>query len=114
MPLRPCLGFNNQRCGTLTPKTRCPACQQRHEAARPPRPTTLTRTWTEQQRRAATVRAHIEQHGYWCPGFQRSPHPVTSPNILTADHIEAVGAGGAGGGPLQVLCRECNGRKGDH
>jgi hypothetical protein len=83
------------------------------EAQRPPRPTTLTRTWSEQQRRKTAVKAHIEEHGNVCPGWRRDPHPVTPPNILTADHINAVANSGAGDGALQVLCRVCNGSKGD-
>lgn len=109
--LRPCLGQGPTPCGKLTPRTRCRDCQRLHERVRPPRPTTLTRTSAERQRRKTAVDQHITTHGYVCPGWQCPPHPVTPPNILTADHITPVGRGGQGGGALQVLCRVCNGSK---
>jgi 5-methylcytosine-specific restriction enzyme A len=109
--LRPCLGVAGQPCGKLSPRSRCQDCRRHHERARPPRPTTLVRTAAEQQRREATVDEHIATYGYTCPGWQRPPHPVLPPNILTADHITPVDRSGRGDGPLQVLCRVCNGSK---
>lgn len=111
MPTRPCLGSTLHPPGhTLTnrPGSRCPACAAAAEARRAPRPTGLTRTWAEQKRRAATVRAHREQRGNWCPGWNRPPHEATD---LTADHVDPVGSGGKQAGPLNVLCRSCNGSK---
>lgn len=70
----------------------------------------LHNDWGERQRRAATVRAWIEEYGYWCPGYQVPAHAA---DVLTADHIVAVGAGGPEDGPLTVLCRSCNSRKRD-
>jgi hypothetical protein len=40
--------------------------------------------------------------------WQRAPHPSRN---LTADHRLPVAAGGHESGPLDVLCRSCNGRK---
>lgn len=106
MANRPCLG-----CGKLSTKTRCPACSRIHERNRTPRPTNLTRDWTERQRRARAVADHRAIHGDWCPGWQRSPHQSTD---LTADHVAAVATGGNPKGELEVLCRSCNGAKGAH
>lgn len=109
--LRPCLGLPHHPCGKLSSNSRCADCARIRERARPQRPTNLTRTSGEQARRKATVDAWIATHGYVCPGFQREAHGVQHPNILTADHITAIATGGRAGGPLQVLCRVCNGRK---
>ena len=65
----------------------------------------------ERARRARVVRAHVEAHGHICPGFQREAHPATD---LTADHAHGVAAGGDPRGPLAVLCRSCNGKKGKY
>jgi hypothetical protein len=56
----------------------------------------------------AVVAAHIAQHGNTCPGFDRAAHPS---NDLTADHLVPRSRGGIGG-PLRVLCRSCNARRG--
>jgi 5-methylcytosine-specific restriction protein A len=63
----------------------------------------------ERERRAAAVAEWVAEHGWWCPGWTVPPHESED---LTADHVEAVAAGGAEDGPLGVLCRTCNGRKG--
>lgn len=63
---------------------------------------------SEDRRRADTVRAWRAEHGDWCPGWQRPPHPATD---LTADHIVAFAVNGDEAGELTVLCRSCNGRK---
>lgn len=111
--LRPCIGIGGEPCGRPTPGPRCPGCARVHERRRPPRPTTLTRDWAEQQRRKAAVDAHIQRIGYVCPGWRRDSHSVLPPNILTADHVRAVAGGGGARGGLQVLCRVCNGAKSD-
>lgn len=59
----------------------------------------------ERRRRADTVRVHVEQYGWVCPGWQRDSHPADD---LTADHIQPTARGGESGGPLRVLCRPCN------
>lgn len=56
----------------------------------------------------AAVNAYRDEYGDWCPGYERPPHPAAD---LTADHIEEIAMGGQPDGPLQVLCRSCNGRK---
>ncbi|MFC3504822.1 HNH endonuclease [Micromonospora krabiensis] len=98
-------------CGTLTDGTRCTTCRRPRERAmlqakrqRRPRP-----THAEDKRRAAAVAAHRREHGDWCPGWRRDPHEASD---LTADHVDAVAAGGAESGDLQVLCRSCNSAKG--
>jgi 5-methylcytosine-specific restriction protein A len=91
-------------CGTPCTTTRCPDCTQ----PRTPRPTSATRTHSERQRRAATVRAWRATQGDWCPGWQREPHQATD---LTADHITPIAQGGEQDGELQVLCRPCNSTK---
>jgi 5-methylcytosine-specific restriction protein A len=97
---RSCLG-----CGRLIASgSRCPRCQL------PPNPTTASRTPAERRRRAVAVAQWRKLYGDWCPGWgDRPPHPATD---LTADHIEAVGAGGDPAGPLRVLCRRCNSARG--
>ncbi|MFD4258225.1 hypothetical protein ACFWR9_11490 [Streptomyces sp. NPDC058534] len=66
-------------------------------------------TRRERIRRADAVRAHVEQFGWVCPGWQRDSHPAEN---LTADHVVAVGAGGREDGELRVLCRACNSTRG--
>lgn len=114
MPTRLCLGSTLHPPGhTITLRgSRCQACAAvtetaRTRAKRQRRPYTST----EQTRRRAAVDAHRRQHGDWCPGWQRAPHPATD---LTADHVTPVAAGGHETGPLQVLCRSCNSRKQAH
>ncbi len=108
---RPCLS-----CGRLSPNTRCARCAPAHararEANRKPRPTTITRDWTERQRRATAVAQHRATYGEWCPGWADRPaHYVTPPNLLTADHDHSIGRGGDPRGLLVVRCRVCNGAK---
>lgn len=88
-------------CPALVTKGRC----QQHRTYSP---TYHERDWAEQQRRAATVAAWIAEHGHWCPGYGVPPHES---HDLTAEHVTAV-ANGGGKGPLAVLCRVCNSRKG--
>ena len=97
---RPCL-----TCGVLTATgSRCPACTRTA-------PTTGRDTsYAERMRRKRTVDQHRAEFGDVCPGYQRGPHPSSD---LTADHVVSVAAGGHDNGPLAVLCRSCNSRKGD-
>ncbi|GLY55203.1 HNH endonuclease [Lentzea sp. NBRC 102530] len=110
MPLRPCLGLPEQPCLELTTARRCLSCaavvdRGRTQGKRERRPY----THAERQRRAAAVDAHVAEHGPWCPGWSVPAHESDD---LTADHVDPVAAGGAEDGPLGVLCRTCNGRKG--
>jgi 5-methylcytosine-specific restriction enzyme A len=66
------------------------------------------RTRSQRDRRAALVQAHRLEHGDWCPGWNRDPHPAAD---LTADHLVEVSAGGDEHGELVVLCRSCNSSK---
>lgn len=98
---RPCI-----QCGVLTSDTRCAEHRrQQQQRKRQRRPY----SWREQQRRKAAVDAWVAERGYVCPGWQRESHWSTD---LTADHIQAVADGGSEDGPLVVLCRPCNSRKG--
>ena len=56
----------------------------------------------------ATVKHWRNVNGAWCPGYQRDGHVATD---LTADHLVPIKFGGLGG-PLVVLCKSCNSRKG--
>jgi 5-methylcytosine-specific restriction endonuclease McrA len=94
------------------PPVRCPVCGQ---ATPPDRPHPHARqvsppvSWEERQRRAEAVEAWRRRHGDWCPGWQRPPHATAD---LTADHVLPRSQGGEGG-PLRVLCRACNARRGN-
>ncbi|AWZ25663.1 hypothetical protein CEJ39_17155 [Rhodococcus pyridinivorans] len=91
--------------------TRCPEHQRARDAhQRATVPTKATYNYAELKRRRATVDAWRQQHGDWCPGYQRPPHHSTQ---LSADHITPVALGGAQDGPLGVLCISCNARKGN-
>lgn len=58
----------------------------------------------------AAVRDHVARYGHVCPGdATHEPHPSSD---LTADHPLAIINGGAIDGPLGVLCRSANSRKG--
>lgn len=110
MVKRPCIGLPGEECGRLTDRGRCTEHQRAVDrktlaAKRIRRP----RLAGEDTRRANAVRAHRQTRGDWCPGWQTDPHPSTD---LTADHPVDVGLGGSEGQPLEVLCRQCNGRKG--
>lgn len=104
--MRPCLD-----CPTLTYGARCAdharECERERTRAKRARRPYLTQ---ERARRAAAVAAWRTEYGDWCPGWRRPPHTAWD---LTADHAHAVAAGGPELGPLSVLCRSCNGRKGD-
>lgn len=113
MPLRPCLD-----CSKPTQGNRCPPHQAQYNTLVNARraPNSVRRPdygSAERTRRAAAVAAHRARHGDWCPGWgKRAAHQVVAPNILTADHIDAVGAGGAEGGAYIVRCRSCNSARG--
>jgi hypothetical protein len=108
MPLRPCID-----CGTISQGSRCAEHQRVKDRAtlRGKRQRRPHASKAEERRRAAVVAAYRRTHGDWCPGWQRDPHPSSD---LTADHVVGVGAGGAEGGELAVLCRVCNGAKADN
>lgn len=94
------------------PPRRCRHCRQLVAAGARCSCTPNTRTGygnAERRRRAQTVADHREAYGDICPGWHREMHEAAD---LTADHVRAVAAGGAPDGPLEVLCRSCNSRKG--
>ncbi len=114
MPLRICLGWHDETCRERTPNPRCPrhdamrkrASNARHRPHRERRPGYGA---AERRRRADAVTQWRDEHGDMCPGYQRPPHPASD---LTADHVISVASGGREDGPLVVLCRSCNSRKG--
>jgi len=111
--LRPCSGVGVERCGVLVEQPPCPVHRRVRarltiRAKRGRRPY----TYAEQVRRAEAVAVWLAEHGPWCPGWGRPGHWVV-PDDLTADHPWSVAQGGHEGQPLSVLCRECNGCKGD-
>lgn len=91
-PPRPCIV-----CGTLTRQSRCSAHRTPYDGA-------------ERRRMAAAVQSWIAAHGTICMGHGRGAHMVAA-RELTADHVIPISQGGAGG-PLRVLCRSCNSRRG--
>lgn len=107
-PLRRCLGTPGQRCGVLTRQPRCPEHARQHERNRKAH---RTYTAAERERRAQAVAQWRAEHGDWCPGSEWCG-PEHESIDLTADHIDAVGAGGPEGGPLRVLCRSANSARG--
>lgn len=87
-------------CGRIYPHgVECP------EHPRSPK----NRSHAEQRRRSDVVAAWVEQHGWWCPGWNREPH---ASHDLTAEHLHPRSDGGEHG-PLSVLCRSCNSSKGN-
>jgi 5-methylcytosine-specific restriction protein A len=93
------------------PPRRCVHCRQLVAAGARCGCTPNTRTgYTngERVRRARTVADHREAYGDICPGWGIAMHEASD---LTADHVRPIGAGGRQDGPLEVLCRSCNGRK---
>jgi hypothetical protein len=92
---RPCLA-----CGTPTRNgTRCPTCQQAHNAQRWAAKTTRYRSgpgaqWAQHSRQA--IAHHLATNGPTCPGYNTPPHPATD---WVTDH------------DLGPLCRPCNSRK---
>lgn len=103
MGLRVCI-----RCGTpADPRRPCPRCGYHHRRSTQP-----DRSWSERQRRRATVDAWVATHGLVCPGYHVPPHAVARRSDLTADHVIPTSLGGPVTGALVVLCRGCNVRKG--
>lgn len=111
MSLHVCLGLIGEACSEITTTPRCPQHQRALDRVvlRGKRERRPAASAAETARRAAAVAEWIATRGYWCPGWGVPEHQATD---LTADHITAVAAGGAEDGPLTVLCRSCNGRKG--
>jgi 5-methylcytosine-specific restriction endonuclease McrA len=90
---------------------RCASRKQRARARISP--TNSVRTSEVRRHRAATVKAHVDEHdgmGH-CPGYGVPPH-VVFPSELTADDVVPIARGGDPMQPLRVLCRSCNSRRG--
>ena len=87
---RPCLN-----CGRATSGTRCPPCQQAHDAQRwQAKNGRYNGEWRKTS--PATIAQHRARYGDVCPGWQREPHEARD---LVVDH------------DVGVLCRACNGVK---
>jgi 5-methylcytosine-specific restriction enzyme A len=98
------------------PKLACPVCRraacsnsEHREAWRRQR---QARPYNHEERllKEQVVKEWVEAKGYWCPGYGRDGHYSED---LTADHIVPVGNGGDPLGPMTVLCRGCNARRGN-
>jgi 5-methylcytosine-specific restriction enzyme A len=94
------------------PKAACPVCRRagctQHKPQRK-RARSRPETWAERKAKAHLVQEWIRDFGYVCPGYECPPHYSQD---LTADHITPVALGGDVLGPMQVLCRQCNSRRG--
>ena len=102
--MRPCI---EPGCPNLTQRTRCAT----HEAYRRQRrgsPTERGYDAAYQRRRRDLLQLWVSEHGWVCPGYDVRPHPSRD---LTADHVIPMAQGGKDG-PLAVLCRSCNSRRG--
>lgn len=87
-------------CDTLSTASRCPTDAAAHKARRnaeAPRARALVTTW-------------VAANGWVCPGD--TEHPAHPSDDLTAEHVVPLSRGGAGG-PITVLCRSANSRKGN-
>lgn len=96
---RPCI---ESGCPNTTTGARCPIHEAEHQVTRNASRPHLRGDWAKTSRRI--LAQWRDEHGDWCPGYQRSPHAVTD---LTVDHVRARDAE-----VLTVLCRSCNSRKG--
>jgi 5-methylcytosine-specific restriction enzyme A len=89
-------------CGQLVPSNqrRCKECQRLQDARRG---TTSQRGYGSKHQRRA--RQAIGAHP-WCEECGATTN-------LTTDHLTPLAQGGDPLGPLRVLCRRCNSRRGD-
>lgn len=104
---RPCLD-----CGkAIAGGSRCARCQRVY--IRDVRGTPAQRGYDPAWRAlsAQVLREWRARHGSWCPGWQCPPHQSDD---LTCDHIVPLDAGGTNTRDnVSVLCRVCQGRKGN-
>lgn len=103
-------------CGAITATSPCTACKRargrRRERGRPS-PTQRGYGAPWRRLRARVLDAWIRDNGEICPGFRCRPHPPWPGNPLTVDHIVAKIDGGTDDlDNLAVLCKSCQGRKG--
>lgn len=97
-------------CGVCRKLRRTSPCDACRRARRPD-----LNDQGERVRRQQAIDAHVQQHGLRCPGWPeggRKPHLVSSRRELSADHEQAVAAGGDPHGKLVVRCIPCNSAKG--
>lgn len=102
MARRPCLD-----CPVIAQPghARCPDHERKHQHDRNTRRTHYHGDWPRIA--AQAVVAHRAQHGDWCPGWHRPPHPATD---LTCDHVDPTTLTEG----VRVLCRSCNARRGNN
>ena len=76
-------------CGVVTsrPGSRCTEHARQSNRSRH---NTIYSTRAWQRLSARVLRAWRGQHGNWCPGYQRPPHPAGD---LTVDHVVPLAAG---------------------
>lgn len=106
MAPRPCLV-----CGTPTDGPRCPSHRPR------PQSRVAGNPYDRRHRRLteATVSNWVACHGWVCPGYRCPPHPV-DPGGLEGEHIIPRSLRpdlAYNPSNYSVLCRPCNGRKGN-
>jgi 5-methylcytosine-specific restriction endonuclease McrA len=102
-----CVGCARVHIPEGQPYNRCDACRKTKEREKSRH---RRRTVAERKRRQELVAEHVRLNGWVCPGWNRSPHPSTD---LTADHIVPQAKGAAPESAIRVLCRRCNGSRGD-
>jgi hypothetical protein len=95
-----------ERASAEVRRGRCPDCRRTYERLKS---RSRRRTAAERRRRQALIAAHVREHGWVCPGFERDPHPSDD---LTADHLEPQAHGGRPESAIRILCRACNSRRG--
>jgi 5-methylcytosine-specific restriction enzyme A len=96
-------------CGRASAEVRrgrCPDCRRTYERNKS---RTRRRTAAERRRRQALIAAHVQAHGWVCPGYDCEPH---ASDDLTADHLEPQALRGRPEGEIRVLCRSCNSKRG--
>lgn len=81
----------------MTSASRCPVHAKQRRAA-------YGGEWRRISRDA--IAAHRERFGDWCPGWGVEPHASSD---LTCDHVNPLRLDMG----VRVLCRACNGRRGD-
>lgn len=102
---RVCAGLPGAPCSRVTDKRRCPACARKYEVMRGPR--RVKGAYDAEWRK---VQAQAIREQPWC---SRCRTGGTPDNPLTGDHITPRAAGGRNvRANVQVLCRDCNSRKG--
>lgn len=106
MTPRRCLGCRQK----IPAGSRCAKCTAAVEAKRS---STRSQPWYAGDWRKLSIemrQAHVDRYGLVCPGYgKRAQHRVAHFRDLTLDHVNPRERTGG----LVVLCRSCNGSKGN-